>query len=131
MMMKQFLKAFSWGCMAILSAGSLYPVHAQSSSGSATPVQGKSSAASQEKPRAKKTWTEDNITGLRKPWDNYEEEKSLAARPSVAASASAKQQSANPASAGVPAGQVNSPSDPSLPQTSEDAEARIRAKEAE
>src|ERR1700747_592950 len=100
--MRQFLKAFSWACMAILSAGSLCPVHAQSSSGSVTSVQGKSSSAPQEKPKAKKTWTEDDVTGLRKPWDNYEEEKALGTQQSAAASA--KQQSANPASAGGPAG---------------------------
>ena len=127
--MKQFLQVCSWGILAILSVGSPAPARAQTSQGSVTPVQERSSA--QGKPRPKKTWTEDDVTSLRKPWDKYEDEKALAAQSSATASASAKQQSAVPPSAGGSASQTRASSDPSLPKTNEEAEAQIHEKEAE
>jgi hypothetical protein len=129
-MMKQFLQVCSWGILAILSVGSLAPARAQTSQGSVTPVQGPSSSSAQEKPRPKRTWTEDDVTSLRKPWDNYEYEKALAAQSSATASTSAKQQSAVPPSAGSTS-QTRASSDPSLPKTNEEAEAQIHEKEAE
>ncbi len=124
-MMKRSLQVCSLGILAILSVGSLAPAHAQTSQGSGTPVQGQSSSSAQEKPRPKKTWTDDDVKGLRKPWDNDE---GVAAEP---AGASAKQQSAVPAHAGGPGSQTTASSDPSLPKTSDEAERQIHETEAE
>jgi hypothetical protein len=127
--MKKSLQVCSWGILAIISMGSLVPAHAQTSQGSGTSDQGQSSSFAQEKPRPKKTWTEDDVKSLRKPWDNYEEDKALAARSSAVASA--KQRSAVAATASGSGSETTTSSDPSLPKTSDEAKRRIYEKEAE
>ena len=127
--MKQSLQVCSWGILAILSEGLLAPAHAQTSQGPGTPVQEQSSSSAQEKPRPKKTWTDDDVKSLRKPWDNYEEDKALAAHSS--AEASAKHQSAAAAPAASSGSRTNVSSDPSLPKNSEEAQRRIHEKEEE
>jgi len=127
--MRKSLQVCSWGILATISVGSLAPAHAQTSQDPGNSVQGQSSSSAREKPRPKKTWTEDDVKNLRKPWDNYEEEKALAAQSSAATSA--KQQSALAATASGSGSETTTSSDPSLPKTSEEAKRRIYEKAAE
>lgn len=124
--MKQSLRFSTWGILAVLLAGSFASAHAQTSHGPETPVSGQSSSSTQEKPKPKKTWTDDDVKSLRKPWDNYED---VAAQ--SPAGTSAKQSAAAPGNAASSASHTTAPSDPSLPKTNEEAEKRIHEKEAE
>ena len=127
--MKKSLQLCSWGILAIISMGSQAPARAQASQDPGNSVQGQAFSCAREKPRPKKTWTEDDVKSLRKPWDNYEEEKALAARSS--AEASTKQRSALAATASGSGSERTASSDPSLPKTSEEAKRRISETEAE
>ena len=53
-------------------------------------AQGPPPQQNKTKSPVKKVWTEDDLSGLRKPWDDYADQKSQAAQPPTAASSEEK-----------------------------------------
>lgn len=66
-------------------------------------AQGQTSPSTKEKPKAKKVWTEDDISSVRKPWDDYQDQKAAAQQKASAAPATNTNSSAQ-ATQGAPGG---------------------------
>ena len=121
-------------CAALASLLVSPLVIAGSQSSSATQKE-KDKEKEKAKPKAKRVWTEDEVKDLRRPVDEYVEQKAVAeeaaaraAADKAAAEAAAK---ANPGSAAA-ATAAKEPEPPdNLPKTLEEAEERVLTKEAD
>jgi chromosome segregation ATPase len=114
-----------WKMAVLLSVGVFCPLHAQNAP--RTTIQSKNSTDSKAKPKARKVWTNDNITSLRTPADEYQE---WADEKNTGASASAEPQKSSPAS-GAPGRQNAATNEVSLPDNVEAVEQQIQKTEQE
>lgn len=107
------------GCAAVLYAATGVPVFAQDSQNATSP-QGTSKDSSA--PKKHKVWTDDEVSTLRTPEDNYVEQKQAAEAATAAASAAAAQQAKSQPKQEK---HVGGPSALSNPKSADDADRMI------
>lgn len=114
-------------------AGGFVLALAVSLASTATPQQPPSPAApapqKQKKDRPKRVWTDDDLKGLRKPWDEHAEQKAKAEAEAAAAKAAPPEEAGSKAEAQTPEPAEVPDFDP--PKTREEAEQRLKEKREE
>jgi hypothetical protein len=122
--MMKFLRICCWEIVAIISLGALGPLPAQTTSESAPSAQAQRSADQKSRPKAGRTWTNDDLTSLRTTADTYKDQRdSVAKKPPETSTSETHKNALSPGE------QPAAASDVSLPDNTDAVEALIQRTE--